>query len=198
MRLVVIGAGGHAKVVIDAAVAAGHEIAAVVDETGRGGEVLGHATVPTLSNGPGDAFVVAIGDNAVRRERYEHYIAHGLVPATVVHPSATVAPSARIGSGSVVFAGVVVNADAIVGENAILNTGCTVDHDCDVGAHVHVAPGANLCGGVTVGQGALVGVGACVVPGGRVGAGATVGAGAAVIEPVADGAVVAGVPARER
>jgi sugar O-acyltransferase (sialic acid O-acetyltransferase NeuD family) len=189
MRILVIGAGGHAKVVIDAIEASGDEVAAVVDEAKAAASLLGH---PVLAQAPSTAgsFVVAIGDNAVRKALFEHYRTAGLEPATVVHPSATIASGASIGAGSVVLAGVVVNRDAVVGENAILNTGCTVDHDCSIGDHAHIAPGANLCGGVTVGQGTLVGVGACAIPGATIGAWSTVGAGAAVVGPVADAVTV--------
>ncbi|MBN1193318.1 MAG: acetyltransferase [Coriobacteriia bacterium] len=196
MRVIVIGAGGHAKVVIDAAVRAGFRIAGVVDESGTPGQVLGH---PTVSEVPPDAeaFVVAIGDNAKRRDRFEHYMSLGLNPVAVVHPDAIIAEDVTVDPGAVIFAGVVVNSSARIGADVILNTGCTVDHDCVIGDHAHVGPGANLCGQVSVGEGALVGVGACATPGARIGAWATVGAGAAVVDPIPDGVTVVGVPARE-
>lgn len=197
MRIVVIGAGGHAKVVIDALESAGHELAGVIDETGRTAEILGHAVLSPGATPAADGFVIAIGDNALRKARFEHYVGLGWTPVAVVHASATVAPGAAIGPGTVVFAGVVVNPDATIGANVILNTGCTVDHDCVIADHVHVAPGVNLCGGVSVGEGTLLGVGACATPGARIGAWSTIGAGAAVIDEVADGITAVGVPARE-
>lgn len=197
MRLLIIGAGGHAKVVMSAAVEAGWEIAGIVDETGKRTELMALPVVADASGIEADAFVVAIGFNRVRAERFKHYIAEGLMPAAIIHPRATVDPSARIGAGTVIFGGVVVNADARIGENVILNTGCTVDHDCNIGDHAHVGPGANLCGGVIVGEGTLVGVGSCAIPLTRIGAWATVGAGSAVIDPIGDGVVAAGSPARE-
>jgi sugar O-acyltransferase (sialic acid O-acetyltransferase NeuD family) len=196
MRLLVIGAGGHAKVVVSAAVEAGWEIAGIVDESGSRTELMALPVVPDASGIDADAFVIAIGDNRLRAERFAHYQASGMPAAAVLHPRATIDPSATIGPGTVAFAGVVVNAEANIGENVILNTGCTVDHDCAIGAHAHVSPGVNLCGGVTVGEGTLVGVGACAVPLARVGAWAIVGAGSTVIEPVADGVTAVGSPAR--
>jgi sugar O-acyltransferase (sialic acid O-acetyltransferase NeuD family) len=196
-RLIVIGAGGHAKVVVDAALRRGLEIAAVIDEAGGGGEVLGYRSVTDFEAGDGDGFVVAIGDNATRQDRFDHYRARGWTPLAVVHPDAILSDDVIVEPGAVVFAGVIVNSCAHVGEDAILNTGCTVDHDCVIGAHAHVGPGANMCGDVTVGEGALLGVGSCVVPGASVGSWATVGAGAAVVRHVADGTAVVGVPARE-
>lgn len=196
MRVIVIGAGGHAKVVVDAIEAAGDEVMAVVDETGHAESLLSY-TVSAQAPADADGFVIAIGHNALRKARFEHYNALGIAPVPVVHPSATIAEGVVIGAGSVVFAGVVVNRDARIGENVILNTGCTVDHDCVIGDHAHIAPGANLCGAVTIGEGALVGVGACAVPGTSIGAWATVGAGAAVVDAIPDGVTAVGVPARE-
>jgi len=195
MRILVIGAGGHAKVVIDAIEAGGHEVAAVVDETGRTGSLLGY-TIGEQAAIDADGFIIAIGDNALRKERFEHYRALGLTPTSIVHPSATIAKDVSIGAGSVVLAGVVINRDAVVGQNVILNTGCTVDHDCAIGDHAHIAPGVSLCGGVSVGEGTLVGVGACAIPGTCIGVWATIGAGATVIDDVADHTTVAGVPAK--
>jgi len=197
MRLLVIGAGGHAKVVISAAIEAGWDIAGIVDESGQRTELMGMPVTSDASQVEADAFVVAIGDNRVRAERYAHYLAQGLIAAAVLHPRATLDPSARIGAGTVAFAGAVVNADAEIGDNVILNTGCTVDHDCVIGAHSHIAPGVNLSGAGTVGDGALMGVGSCAIPLARIGAWAVVGAGSTVIDPVGDGVTAAGSPARK-
>lgn len=196
MKLLVIGAGGHAKVVIDAAMAAGHVVVAAVGDAGGEREILG---VPVLESDAGltaDGFVVAIGDNTARQGQYEALCAAGRTPATIVHPTAVIAPSATLGAGTVAFAGVVVNASARVGANAILNTGCTIDHDCLIGDHAHVGPGANLCGGVMLGEGALMGVGSCAIPGTSVGAWAIVGAGSAVIYDLPGDTTCAGTPAK--
>jgi len=197
VNVLVIGAGGHAKVVIDAIECAGDTVAGVVDECGRTGELCGYSIISPGQIPPADGFVIAIGGNRLRRERFDHYVDAGLVPVAVVHPAAVIGQGVTIGAGSVVFAGVVVNRDAAVGDNAILNTGCTVDHDCIVGAHVHIAPGVNVCGGVRIGEGTLVGVGSAVVPGASIGAWSTIGAGAAVIDDIPDGVTVVGVPACE-
>lgn len=197
MRLLVIGAGGHAKVVASAAVEYGWEIAGIVDETGQRTELMGLSVLSSAEGIDADAFVVAIGDNKLRAERYQHYLSAGLIPATVMHPDAVVDASATVGPGTVVFAGVVVNAQAQVGENAILNTGCTVDHDCRIGAHAHIGPGTNLCGGVSVGEGALIGVGSCAIPQMTIGSWSIVGAGSTVISAIGDRVTAAGSPARE-
>lgn len=198
MRLLVVGAGGHAKVVIDAARAAWVEIAAVVAEpVVPGAEILGHEVLSMDANVDADGFIIAIGDNEARADLYARYLAKDLKPISVIHPSAVIADGVLVGEGSFVAAGVVVNVETQIGANAILNTGCVVDHDCKVGDHAHVGPNSNLCGGVSVGTGALVGAGSATTPLRVIGEWATVGAGAAVISDVPAGEVHAGVPARQ-
>lgn len=197
-RAMVLGAGGHAKVVIATLQAAGWEVAGAYDddEARWGEEVLGVPIRGALVEARGadvEGAVLGIGSNRDRR-RIAGELDLSWVAA--VHPSAVVHPSVQVGPGTVVFAGAVIQPDAEIGRHAIVNTAASIDHDCRVGDFVHVAPGCRLGGGVTVGEGALLGIGSAVLPGVEVGAWATVGAGAAVVRPVADGATVAGVPAR--
>lgn len=197
LAVVVVGAGGHAKVVLATLLATGRRAVAVLDDDpSRWGQLLlGH-----LVSGPieaaritGHHAVLAVGDNAVRHRLADALSGEWL---TVVHPQAIVDPGATLGPGSVVFAGAAVQPGAQLGAHVIVNTGASVDHDCEVAEFVHVGPGCRLGGEVRVGAGALLGIGSCVLPGVAVGAWATVGAGAAVIRNVPAGGVVAGVPAR--
>lgn len=196
MRLLVIGAGGHAKVVVDAARDAGYEIAGVVGLPGGRSELLGIQVVGDARGVEADGFIIAIGDNEKRAAVFAEHVARGLRPLAVVHPSAVIADGVVIGEGTLVAAGVIVNVDASVGRNAILNTGCTVDHDCVIGDHALIGPGANLCGGCRVGEGTLIGVGASMTPTRAVGAWSVVGAGSAVVGDIPAHSVCAGVPAR--
>ena len=200
---VVFGAGGHGKVVADAALKAGWKVAAFVDDAAdkEGAQIAGLpvARLEALTGElRGAAVLLGIGDNALRARAMERLRAMGAAVApAVVHPSAVVGRGAQLGAGTVVMALVVINADARIEEGCILNSSCIVEHDCAVGAFAHISPNAALGGGVEVGALAHVGLGASVLPGVRVGEGARVGAGAVVVRDVPAGATVAGVPARE-
>jgi len=196
--VLVIGAGGHAKVVLATLEAAGVTVAAVLDDDQRRWktDLLG---VPIA--GPVDRVgdrthpaVIAIGDNSARRTIAERHADVDWL--TVAHPRAWLAPTVQLGPGTVVFAGAQLQPDVIVGRHAIINTGATVDHDGRLGDYAHVAPGVNLAGGVHVGEGTLVGIGATAIQGARIGRWATIGAGAVVLDAVADGVTAVGVPAR--
>jgi sugar O-acyltransferase (sialic acid O-acetyltransferase NeuD family) len=192
--VVVIGAGGHAKVLISTLTACGVSVAAVVDDDDRKWGMNAQGTrVGRIERELGGRGIVGIGDNAQRREMATIM---GLEWQTVVHPSAYVHPSARLGRGTVVFAGAVVQPDAVIGDHVIVNTGATVDHDCVVGDYAHLAPGVALPGSGPVGGGAFIGVGSAVCPGVGIGRWTTLGAGAVAIRDLADGVVAVGVPAR--
>ena len=201
--LLVFGAGGHGKVVADAARATGRWSTIVYADDRFpaharwfGLEVIGtwqqaHAVKDRFPD-----FVVAIGDNRVRLEAQHRLHASGFQPMTIIHPAACVSDSARIGAGSVIFAGAIVNPDARIGLATIINTGATVDHDCFLADGVHVSPGVHMAGGVSVGECAWLGIGAVVIGGVHIGAHAVVGAGAAVLADVGAGETAVGVPAR--
>lgn len=195
MRIVVVGAGGHAKVVVDAARCAGHDVVAILDDRTDIETVLGVPITVRIADVRADGFVVALGDNGARSRAFAEHI-RSVTPVTVVHPDAVVAKSARIGVGSVILAGVVVNAEAVIGDDVILNTRCSIDHDCRIDAHAHIAPGVTICGGTHVAEGALVGAGSSVIPRIRIGQWSVVGAGASVVADVPDGETHAGTPAR--
>lgn len=208
VRVIGLGAGGHARVVLETLAAVGaYEIVGFLDprEELAGTSVHG---VPVLGDdgllgrqyddGVTHAFIGlgGSGQTAPRRRLYELARTHGYEIVPAVHPHAVVSPWAQVGAGPTILAAAVVNADAVLGEDVIVNTGAIVEHDCRIGDHVHLASGSRLASGVTVGDGAHVGLGASVIQGLRVGAGSIVGAGAVVVRDVDAGVVVAGVPAR--
>jgi UDP-perosamine 4-acetyltransferase len=208
-KVLIIGAGGHGRVVLDILRAAGreggtYEPAAFIDaEPARHGQILdglpilGAANLlPKLRRQGYTAAVVAIGDNAVRVSNAAMARQAGLELANAIHPRATVSPTVRLGVNLCIAAGAVVCAHAQLDDSVIVNTGALVDHECHIHEGVHIAPGAVLAGRVTVEAGAFVGMGCRILPCRRIGRGATVGAGAVVLEDVAPGTTVVGVPAR--
>lgn len=206
MRVLIVGAGGHAQVVADVLLRMREDGGSVqpVGYLDDARELQGRTFLDLpvlgglahLAGVPHDAVVVAIGDNATRKRLFEALRARDEHFATARHPAAVVAPDAQIGAGAMICAGVIVNPASVIGANVILNTGCTVDHHNRIGDHAHIAPGVHLGGEVTIGEGALVGIGATVMPRCRVGVWSVVGAGACVTESVPDGVTVVGVPAQ--
>lgn len=196
--LILIGGGGHALVVVEAARACGRAVAGVLDDRADAPAItrLGLARLGALRATPASrAWVVCVGDLRVRME----LIAGVGVPsdaAAVVHPSAVVSPSATLGVGVFVGPRAVVHSFAKVDAHAIINTGAIVEHDCVIGVGTHVAPGAIVAGSATVGSGCLLGVGCRVLPRVKIADGCTVGAGAVVVKDLAPGSKVVGVPAR--
>jgi len=206
-RLLVFGAGGHAKVVIDIIERQGDfDIAAVLDDDAdlKGRPFFGYTVLGTRAELPGlqstglRLAIVAIGDNASRAGVAAMLAGQGWRFASAIHPSASLSRGVDIAPGCVIMAGSVLNADARVGAHSIVNSGACIDHDCRIADGVHIAPGCHLCGGVRVGRGCFLGAGSTVTPGVNIGSNAIVGAGSVVIRDVADAAQVAGVPARPR
>jgi sugar O-acyltransferase (sialic acid O-acetyltransferase NeuD family) len=195
----ILGAGGHAKVVIRTLQEAGVSVKAVFDDDpGKwGSRVIDIAVAGPIAEAvrAGIPAVVAVGDNAARRRIVESFDCEWL---TAVHPRAIVDATVRLGRGTVVFAGAVIQPDTVIGDHVIVNTSVVIDHDCVVERYAHVGPTACLTGGVRVGEGALVGAGSVTIPGVNVGAWAVIGAGAAVTADVAPLSLALGVPARVR
>lgn len=207
MRVVVMGAGGHARVLLDAVRLEGRlEVVGVLDPQLPANSMF--EGLPILGD---DSYVANMGDKGVagvligvgsttvsdkRKALYMRVLQVGLSLPVVRHPRATIADTVKLGSGSVVFAGSVINAGTQIGVNAIINTGALIDHDCRIGDHVHIGPGAHIAGGVHVGDQAHVGIGSTIIQGVVIGPRALVAAGAVVIDDVSAGIHVRGVPAR--
>jgi sugar O-acyltransferase (sialic acid O-acetyltransferase NeuD family) len=199
--LLILGAGGHGKVVADAAQQSGWHRIAFLDSDLTCSEVLG---IPVAGSDPatGDLVerfpnaVVAIGDPCLRLDLLEQLSDIGYHLPVIQHPRAVVSPHAAIGPGCVLCANAVVNPGSYIGRGCIINTAASVDHDCRLEDGVHIAPGAHVAGGVGIGRGTWIGIGASVREYVTIGAQVMVGAGAAVVADVPEGQLVAGVPAR--
>ena len=203
-QLLILGAGGHGKVMAEAAEAEGvwqriallddrhtlldgtlrWPVLASIEEAGRFVSEYSHA-------------IVAVGDSRRRMAWLDQLGSYGFLIPTLKHPAAWVSPSASLGEGTVVMANATVQADARLGRGCIVNTGASIDHDCSIGDGVHICPGVSLGGEVMIGHGSWFGIGCSVIQGVRIGGQVTAGAGAAVISDIGDGMTVVGVPARE-
>ena len=207
MPVVVLGAGGHAKVLINALQLCNVEILGITDPdpTLLGQELLGVPVIGTdevlknysiekvhLVNGLG-----TVDLSPTRAGIFNDCNNLGFVFAQVIHPMAVVAGETKLGEGVQVMAGAVIQPGSFVGCNSIINTRASVDHDCTIGSHVHIAPGVTLSGGVTVGACSHIGTGATLIQGVSVGTGCLVAAGAVVVKDISAGVMVRGVPARE-
>ena len=198
-KIMIIGGGGHAKVIIDCIRAAGDKPEGILDDRiTPGTTVLG---VPVL--GRTDRwkeyaqhdFVIAIGHNGVRARIAESMQVNWYCP---VHPQAVVSEYAVLGQGTVVMPGAVVNAGARVGAHCIVNTGSVVEHDCELGDYVHISPKAALGGTVTVGMGSHIGIGAAVRNNISVCGSCVIGAGTVVVKDITEPGTYIGVPARKQ
>ncbi len=196
-----IGAGGHGRVVLALAKAAGREIVGVYDPllVGQGCAIWNGVSVlggnAELEAAPPETFDLANGvgqlvGSDVRRRLHEHFKQLGFRFATLVHPAAWVADGVDMADGVQIMAGAIVQPGCSIGEGSVINTLAGVDHDCTIGRHVHVAPGATLCGTVDIADGAFVGAGAVVIQNRRVGTGAVIAAGATAARDVAPGHIL--------
>lgn len=198
--LLLIGGGGHATVVAEAAVLSGWRIVGFLDDDKQAplskmAEWIGSiATIENPELTEHHPTIIAVGDLRFRRKLVE-IVRDDF--AIVIHPDASVSPSATIGEGVFIGPGAVVHTNATLGAHATVNSGAIVEHDVVIGPNAHLAPGAVLGGAVQIGAGTLIGIGARVIPGVHIGSDAVVGAGAAVIRDTPDGACVVGVPASE-
>lgn len=201
-RFIIIGAGGHAKVVVDSFLSSGKEVFGFFDDNPAllgtepiaGMKVLGDTgQLPEKLEKGNNVFILAIGENRIRRRLSKRLsVPYGVACA----PSAVIGRGVRIGKGTMVLPSATVNIDTVIGEHVILNTSCSVDHDCKVGDFVHIAPGAHLGGGVVVGEGTILGLGSSVAPGIRIGRWSVIGAGTVVTKDLPDNCTAVGVPAK--
>jgi sugar O-acyltransferase (sialic acid O-acetyltransferase NeuD family) len=199
-KLILLGAGGHAKVVLDTALLLfpEWEIECRDDDLQKkGGQILSLSIQVPIGKPEGQVHV-AIGNNRARMRYGEEALQTGVMFYTLVHPRAVVAQTAHIDAGSFIAAGAILGPDTRIGKGCIINHGAIVDHDSVISDYCHIAPNATLGGGVIVGREVLIGAGATILPKIRIGDGAVIAAGAVVTKAVQAGTTVLGVPASMR
>ena len=195
-KLIIIGASGHGKVLLDIALKNEYEVLGFLDDNTERKELAGYPVLGTVSQSvqykDEASFVIGIGSNAVRKKIANNY---DLEWATLVHPNATIGIGATIGAGTVIMANAVVIPFATVGKHCIINTSSVVEHDNQIADYVHISPGAVLAGTVTVGEETHIGANAVVRNNLEITSECVVGAGAAVVKDIAEKGTYAGVPA---
>ena len=195
-KIILYGASGHCKVIIDILQRSNQQIDFIVDDNPDCNSILDlKVSRPDILDFSNESrIILSIGNNKIRKKLAAHL--KQLQFAAATHPLAIISAHASVQEGTVVMAGAIINAGASIGKHAIINTGAVVEHDCVIEDFVHVSPNASLAGGVFVGEGSQVGIGACVIQNVKIGKWALVGAGAVVIHDVPDYAVAVGNPAR--
>lgn len=198
-KVMLIGAGGHAKVIADIIIASGDVVLGFYDDyVPKGTEIHGARVLGTLSD-LSDAerdieYILAIGDNTLRKKFAERF--PYLPFYTAIHPSAQLGTNVKIGTGSCVMPFAVIQSDSVVGEHCILNTHSVLEHDGQLESFVHLAPGSILCGTVQIGENCMIGAGAIVKNNIKIVSDCTIGAGAVVVENLLTEGAYVGVPAR--
>lgn len=203
-RVLIYGAGGHAKVIADILESEKKMVLGFVDDdpvkwgkSSFGYQIAGYSAFLETIGDVDYRVIVAIGDNRLRERVVEELAStRNARFDTAVHASAVIGRDTNLGQGTVVMAGAVINCGSTIGRHVIVNTGTCIDHDCNIGDFVHLSPGAHLGGGVTVGAGSWIGLGASIINNCRIGKNVIVGMGAVVVRDIPDSWVVAGNPAR--
>lgn len=191
--MILYGASGHGKVVIDILEAVGKKIDFIVDDNQHVTELLGYEV--KRNTGAYPEAIISIGNCQIRKKVVEQLSVDNYV--TAVHPSAFISKTASIDEGTVVMHGAIVQTCSKIGKHCIINTGASVDHDCLIDDFVHVAPHATVAGGVEIGECSWIGAGAVIKQYIKIGKNCMIGAGAVVVKDVPDNTTVVGVPARE-
>lgn len=196
MKLIIIGASGHGRVVADIAKKCGYDDIVFLDNDPNISSCAGYPVVgrdDMVFHLEGDLFI-AVGNGQVRKKLMERENRQNF--PVLIHPNAVVADDVEIGCGSVVMAGAVINPGAKIGKGVIVNTSSSIDHDCVLGDYVHVSVGAHLAGTVTVGNNTWIGAGATVSNNVNICGGCMIGAGAVVIKDIEEEGTYVGVPAK--
>ena len=197
-RLIIIGAGGHGKVIADIASKIGYSEITFLDDNAVGEcmglPIIGKShDIDSLNDGRTD-FVIGIGNNSIRKMIAERYNVNWV---TLIHPAAQIAMNVSVGKGTVVMAGVVVNVCTEIGDHCIINTSSVVEHDNVIADYVHISPNSALGGTVTVGECTHIGIGATVKNNITICKDCIVGAGAVVVKNISESGTYIGVPARK-
>ena len=201
-KLLIVGAGGHGKVIADIAVNLNkYDEIVFLDDTEKKEKCMTFSIVGCLKdikNYINDYdIVVAIGNTNVRKQILEELVKSNASIPTLIHPKAVIGSNVEFGYGTVVMAGAIINPDVKIGNGCIINTAATVDHDCKIKDYTHISVGAHLAGNVKVGASTWVGIGASVINNICICDNVIIGAGATVVKDIIESGTYVGVPAKK-
>lgn len=201
--LYILGAGGHGKVVADAAIKMNQwKTVYFLDDQKVGQRILNILVKDSISKATKyksnyAEFIVAIGDNSSRKRIQRHLELSNCQIATIIHPFSSIGTDVQIGRGTVIFAGVVINPSAVIGVGCILNTSCSVDHDSNLGDFVHLSPGGRISGAVTVAGESWIGTNSTLINNINIAGKCIIGAGGVVIKSINESGTYVGIPVRK-
>jgi sugar O-acyltransferase (sialic acid O-acetyltransferase NeuD family) len=191
--MILYGASGHAKVILEIFLLNGVKVDYIVDDNPNRDEIRGIKVYKSSIRNIDKNAVISIGDNKIRKKIAEKY---QLIYGTAIHPKSVISEFTEIGIGTVIMANATVNADVCIGKHCILNTSCVVEHDCIIEDFSHIAPNASIAGNVHIGVGTQIGIGASIIQGIKIGKWCIIGAGSVVLNDIPDFSTVVGNPGK--
>lgn len=187
-KLVIIGAGGHAKVALDIATLMDNWSEIVFLDDNKTGEIMGYPIKGKINDSHlyknSHDFFVAIGDNGTRSKFQNHLLKEDFSIISLIHPSAIISKFSKIGQGSIVMAGSIINSNVTIGQGTIINTNSSVDHDCNIGDFVHISPGVTIGGTSSIGSYTWIGLGSNIINNITIGSDCVIGAGSNVLSDI--------------
>ena len=200
-KVVIIGAGGHAKVIADIIIKSGDEVVGFLDDNIEKDtiaidnyKVIGKTEdCLKLKENKELYFIIAIGNNFTRKDIAEKY---NLNYYTAIHPTAVIGMQVQIEEGTVIMANTCINTNTKIGKHCIINTGAIDEHDNIIDDYVHISPNATLCGTVIVGEGTHIGAGSVIKNNITITNNCIIGAGAIVVKNIEESGIYVGIPAK--
>jgi sugar O-acyltransferase (sialic acid O-acetyltransferase NeuD family) len=201
--LIIIGSGGHARVVIDTAEQSGFNILGIIDinyknndEKIIGYNIIGNFTALSKFLPNKTSIIIALGDSKLRSKFFYNCLEQGYNLPSIIHPTSIISKHVKIGKSVFINAGVIINSEVDIGDNSIINTGAIIDHECNIGKHCHIGPGVKVAGRVRIGEHTFVGIGSTIIDKITIGNNVMIGAGSVIIRDIESDSTVVGIPGK--
>ena len=203
-KIIIIGSGGHSRVVIDTIENIGFNIFGIIDINYKSQKekifnykIIGDITIVESLNPKNYDIVLAIGDNNKREEYFSKLLYKGFTIPTIIHPTAILSKKVIIGNGVFINSGAIINAGVEIADNTIINTGSIIEHEVKIKENCHICPGVKIGGRVSIGKNTFIGIVSSIKDYIQIGDNVKVGAGSVIINNIKKGLTVVGVPGKE-